>query len=104
MKEYRNEQGQLHRLDGPAVEWADGGKRWYVDGKPHRIDGPAVEWSGGHKSWYVYGKRHRTDGPTLEWDDGHKSWYVDGKRLTEEQFNERRQGDETVQERSRPAT
>lgn len=25
--------GQLHREDGPAVEWADGSKSWWVDGK-----------------------------------------------------------------------
>ena len=32
-KWYRNEQGQLHRTDGPAVEWADGSKEWWVNGK-----------------------------------------------------------------------
>ena len=25
--------GKLHRVDGPAIEWADGGKIWYLDGK-----------------------------------------------------------------------
>ena len=53
-----------HRLDGPAVEYADGSKAWYVDGKSHRLDGPAVEYA-----------------------DGIKVWYVDGKRLSKEQFN-----------------
>ena len=33
----------LHREDGPAIEYADGGKDWYFNGKLHRIDGPAVE-------------------------------------------------------------
>jgi len=28
--------GVLHRLDGPAIEWANGGKEWWVDGKLHR--------------------------------------------------------------------
>jgi len=28
-----NDEDQLHRLDGPAVEWPDGDKEWYVDGK-----------------------------------------------------------------------
>ena len=28
MKEYKNELGQRHRLDGPAVERADGSKIW----------------------------------------------------------------------------
>ena len=26
--------GHLHREDGPAVEWADGSKRWLLHGKP----------------------------------------------------------------------
>ena len=30
--EWRNAQGQLHRLDGPAVEWADGTKFWWQNG------------------------------------------------------------------------
>ena len=54
-----------HRLDGPAIEHADGGSKvWYVDDKLHRLDGPAIEYA-----------------------DGCKEWWVDGKRLTEEQFN-----------------
>jgi len=28
------EMTMLHRLDGPAIEYADGDKFWYVDGKP----------------------------------------------------------------------
>ena len=28
-----NDKGELHRLDGPAVEWLDGYKAWWVNGK-----------------------------------------------------------------------
>ena len=28
-----NEDGQLHREDGPAVEWANGDKSWYLNGQ-----------------------------------------------------------------------
>ena len=28
-----NEQGQRHREDGPAIEWADGTKYWHINGK-----------------------------------------------------------------------
>jgi hypothetical protein len=76
----------LHRLDGPAVEYVDGFKSWYVDGKRHRIDGPAVEGSDGSKEWYVDGRRHRIDGPAVEYVDGYKAWYVDGKFLTKKEF------------------
>jgi hypothetical protein len=54
----------LHRLDGPAVECADGSNAWFIDGKPHRLDGPAVEYA-----------------------DGSKEWFIDGKHLSEKQFD-----------------
>ena len=71
--------GKLHRLDGPAIERADGAKTWYVDGKLHRMDGPAMEWASGTKAWWVDNKRHRLDGPAFELADGYKEWWVDGK-------------------------
>lgn len=43
----------LHRLDGPAIEAADGTKSWYVNNKCHRTDGPAVEMLDGWKYWFV---------------------------------------------------
>jgi hypothetical protein len=76
----------LHREDGPAIEYADGSKWWYVDGKRHRGDGPACEYADGSKEWYVDGKRHRVDGPAVEWADGSKWWYVDDKLVSEEEF------------------
>ena len=53
----------------------------------HRLDGPAIEWFDGSKSWWVDGKCHRTDGPAYEDADGGKAWYVDDEELTEEEFN-----------------
>ena len=50
---YRNDKGQLHRTDGPAVEWINGYKSWYINGKRHREDGPAIEWGDGDKWWYL---------------------------------------------------
>ena len=64
--------GKLHREDGPAVEWANGGKEWYRSGKHHRDDGPAVEWANGYKEWWRNGKFHREDGPAIERADGSK--------------------------------
>ena len=61
---YRN--GQLHREDGPAVEWANGDKFWYRNGQLHREDGPAEEWADGDKFWYRNGQLHREDGPAVE--------------------------------------
>jgi len=35
-KIYRNEEGQVHREDGPAVEWEDGSGRYYLNNTPVR--------------------------------------------------------------------
>ena len=80
--------GKLHRIDGPAVECADGGKEWYVDGKRHRVYGPAIECADGGKYWWLDGKLHRIDGPAVEWADGYKEWYLDGKRLSKKEFDQ----------------
>ena len=89
---YTNSNGELHRTDGPAVEYKDGPKFWYQNGKPHREDGPAIEnISGyiGYKNWYQNGQLHREDGPAVEWNDGSKEWWLNNEKLTEEEFNEK---------------
>ena len=43
----------LHREDGPAVEFADGRKEWYLHGNLHREDGPAIEYADGSKFWFL---------------------------------------------------
>jgi hypothetical protein len=83
-----NDKDEYHRLDGPAIEYANGYKEWCVEGKLHRLDGPAVECPDGTKAWWVKGKLHRLDGPAIEYADGSKVWYVDGKKMTEKEFNE----------------
>ena len=80
--------GELHREDGPAIEYASGDKYWWLNGKPHREDGPAIEWADGDKEWYLEGKRHRKDGPAKEWADGTKSWWLNGKQMTEKEHAE----------------
>ena len=68
-----------HREDGPAVEYANGTKLWFINGKQHREDGPAVEYADGSKYWYVDGKLHRTDGPAVECTSGTKLWFLNGE-------------------------
>lgn len=50
-----NSKGELHRLDGPAIEFTNGQKQWCQNGQLHRTDGPAIEYSNGRKSWYLNG-------------------------------------------------
>ena len=54
-RKYYNNAGELHRLNGPAIERADGTKYWYQHGLRHRIDGPAIEWCDGDKWWFING-------------------------------------------------
>jgi hypothetical protein len=55
-KRWRNKEGKLHRLDGPAFEWTSDFKQWWVNGKRHRLDGPAVEYASDLKKWWVNDK------------------------------------------------
>ena len=80
--------GELHREDGPAIEWAHGDKTWWLNGQRHRLDGPAVEYANGDKAWFLNGQRHRLDGPALERSDGDKYWYLNDIEYTEEEFNQ----------------
>jgi len=84
--EYLNEKGQRHREDGPAIEWNNGSKEWYINGQCHREDGPAVEFSNGGKAWCINGKRHREDRPAREYSNGTKAWYINGYYYTEQEF------------------
>jgi hypothetical protein len=83
--------GNLHREDGPAIEYADGNKEWYLNGERHREDGPAIEDADGDKFWYLNGKCHREDGPAVELANGSKFWYLNGKELFEKEFLEKTQ-------------
>ena len=85
---YFNNTNQLHRTDGPAIEYADGSKSWYQNGLLHRTDGPAIEWTCGRKEWYQNDKRHRIDGPAIIFEDGNNLWYINGVRLSEDEFNQ----------------
>lgn len=53
-KVWYNENLQIHRNDGPAIEYYNGDKTWYKNGELHREDGPAIECANGHKEWYIY--------------------------------------------------
>lgn len=88
--EWCNEEGLLHRLDGPAIEYTSGTKEWWVNGELHREDGAAIEYASGTKCWCVNDKRHRIDGPAIEWSDGgRKEWWIEGTQYTETQFNKK---------------
>jgi hypothetical protein len=80
IKRWYNQNGQLHRLNGPAVEYTDGSKEFYQNDQRHRQDGPAFEDIYGFKIWYQNDRYHRPDGPAIKYSNGDKSWYLNGLR------------------------
>ena len=67
----------------------NGDKHWYLNGERHREDGPACEWANGTKYWYLNGKVHRESGPAIEYVSGSKYWFLNGEQLSEAEFNAR---------------
>jgi hypothetical protein len=81
-----NSEGEWHREDGPAIEWKDGGKFWYINDKLHREDGPAEEYANGTKYWVINGERHREDGPAIEYANGDESFFINGKSIMKDEW------------------
>lgn len=44
-------------MSNPTCIWSDGTKKWFQDDILHRDEGPAVEYSNGDKSFYLNGKK-----------------------------------------------
>jgi hypothetical protein len=77
-----------HREDGPAREWLNGDKLWFINGRRHRDGGPAIEWGDRSKEWFVNGKRHREDGPALVYTNGRIQWWLNGRIYTKKDWFE----------------
>lgn len=56
-----NDQGSLHREDGPAIIYADGTSVYYKYGKLHRLDGPAVDFLDGRQEYWIDGRSYSRD-------------------------------------------
>lgn len=66
-----------------------GNRRYYNKaGQLHRTNGPAIEWDSGSKSWYQNGILHRTNGPAIEYTNGYMEWWLDGVELSKFEFEQ----------------
>jgi len=75
--------GEHHSFDDkPAIIYANGNKRWFLNGSFHREERPAIECANGDKWWYQNGQLHRTDGPAVDHVNGFNIWYLNDKRAT----------------------
>ena len=72
------------------IEVTEHGIRRYYNNADqlHRTDGPAVEFPSGRRHWYQNDQRHRSDGPAVEGAVGDKMWYINGEELSEDEFNQ----------------
>jgi len=50
---WKNDDNYFHHEDGPAIEYDNGTKFWYINGKLHNNVGPAVEYSDGRVYYYL---------------------------------------------------
>lgn len=64
----------------------DGEMRWEQDGVLHRENGPALIRPCGTREWRINGWLHREDGPAVEYSNGEQEWWVHGRELTQEQY------------------
>lgn len=78
------------------VTYESGLVRWFIEHDsgekiPHRLDGPAIEWADGDGWWFVNGHRHRLDGPAVERADGTGEWWYEDVKIdvsSQEEFVE----------------
>lgn len=78
---------RLHREDGPAREFSNGDKEWWVDGLLHRVDGPAIDRVNGQQFWYIKGLLHREDGPAAIYPNSSATHYLNGRSIEVNEFN-----------------
>jgi hypothetical protein len=84
--EYRNKEGKLHRIYGPAYLSKNYDvELWYKDGKFHREGGPAVK----HRNnflWYQDGKLHNLNGPAIDVGGEPKQYWINGQKLSPKEY------------------
>ena len=78
VQEWHDADGQLHRVDGPAVIRADGKREWRRHGKLHREVHPAVILPGRSWEWYADGLLHSKSGPAYLDINGTYAWFRRG--------------------------
>ena len=76
----------IHREDGPAMEFEGGRKEWWQNNHRHCTNGPAIIYPNGGESWYINGFLHREDGPaviSIGKDSFEFRWLRDGRCTNE---------------------
>ena len=53
---WRDAEDQLYRSNGLTMERSDSTKYCTLNGQIHKEDGPAIEYVDGSKKWFLFGK------------------------------------------------
>jgi len=67
---------------------SNGSKVWRLNGKLHREDGPAYEWVDGTKEWWINGN-YISNSCAIELPNGTKYYTFEGKLMTEQEWLDR---------------
>jgi len=69
----------------------DGVIKWFnEDNQLHREDGPAIEYPNGDKHWFMYNRLHRLNGPAIPSRNGNiQFWYLNGIEYSEKEYKEK---------------
>lgn len=94
------EKAQVADDDMATFVYISHGNKTWLDGDDlfHRTNGPACEYTDGTREWWIHGRLHRTDGPARECGSGEKQWFLDGRELTEKEFRQRQEGQDVEKE------
>ena len=83
---------EIHKTpnkEGMYINDLDGTKVTYKNNLEHSYNGkPTVEWRDGSKWWFRNGRGHRLYGPAIENSDGRKFWVLVGNESSESEYNE----------------
>ena len=100
-REYFNDNGQLHKEDGPARQrWYENGQlrfqAYFINGRRHNEQGPARQrwYENGQlefQEYYINDQLHNEQGPALEcWNENGQlclqEYWIEGNEITETEF------------------
>jgi hypothetical protein len=84
--EYRNSDGKLHRIYGPAyISRLYNIQAWFKNGIRHRDDGPAYIHNA-NMVWFSEGELHNFNGPAVLELGGPEQYWIHGSRLSKKEF------------------
>jgi len=75
---------KVQKITGEGYEFLGGykNKAFYLNGLLHRVDGPAIEWADGSQFWYLHGILLTKEAHKKMMN---KQWYLNGKEVTVEE-------------------